>query len=179
MFWIVFPHLWLMWNRSSNSSLQALRLVEEIRLQVFEGHPRVYNGLVLKGRVSVVTVKYHYHTDVYLWAVSQHFPFSDNNKMLLTVNYVEPQLLQFAGVEWNNWGEKILPANCNWGVEINAQVCSCPSLLFPILSWCLSLAREDCALSFSAQVSVAQGWADRSSLLTFPGENLLLLHWPL
>ena len=75
-----------------------MKLVEQIYLQVFEGHPRVYNGLVLKGRISVVNVKCHYHTDVCLWAVSQHFPFS-NNKMHLTVNYTEPQLLQFTGVE--------------------------------------------------------------------------------
>lgn len=88
-----------MCNRSSNSSVQALRLVEQIHLQVFEGHPRVYDGLVLKERISVVTVKYHYHTVVYLWAVSQHFPFSNNNKMRLTVNYAEPQLLQFTGIE--------------------------------------------------------------------------------
>lgn len=56
--------------------------------QVFEGHPSIYNRLVLKGRAPV-TVKYHCHTDVYPWVVSQHFLFS-NNKMHLTVSYTEP-----------------------------------------------------------------------------------------
>lgn len=168
-----------MWNRSSNSHVQALRLIAQIHLQVFGGHPRVYNGLVLNGRASVVTTKYHWHIDVGLWAVPQHFPLSNNNKKHLTVNYAEPQLLQLTGVEWNNWGEKIIPANCNWGVEINAQVCSCPSLLSPTPRRCHSLARGDCALSFSAQGSVEQWGADGLSLPTFPGEDLLLLHWPL
>lgn len=150
-----------MWNRSSSSSVEALRLLPQIHLQVFRGHPKVYNGLVQKGKVSVLTIKYHQHIDVSLWAVPQHFPFSNNNKMRLTVNYAEPQLLQFTGMEWSNWEEQIILAKCNWGVEISTQLRSCPSLLFPILSWCHSLAREDYVLSFSAQGSTVQGWVDR------------------
>lgn len=64
-------------------------MVEQMHSQVFEGHPSIYNRFGLKGRVPV-TVKYHCHTDVYPWVVSQHFLLSKNSKMHLTVNYTEP-----------------------------------------------------------------------------------------
>jgi len=92
------------------------------------------------------------------------------------VNYAEPQLLQLSVVEWNNWGQKIITANCNCG---GGDKRAGTLLSFAAVSYPKPVSLSSQGRLFSAQGSVAWGWADRSSLPTFPGENLLLLHWPL